>query len=319
MIFYIGNIIYYILNILFSMKPLTERTIFEQVPTGFLMEKQGCLHFQNKKPEQRHLTMFPPRPENALLWCESIWEERFGKECHMRRVNSNFLALEHIRQGSLYVRQNNTMFLAEKDDFFLLRPDGDLEFLTGPHGFCLKHSLILSGPLLDDILRHTGLDGKNYLPYVNVKKFESLLHLFKSRAQEYRKGILQELEQHTYELILLLKNLPQETVPDTLSELTAFMETNLHQPFVLRELAKHYGCSVSHLTHLFHIHFQTTPYRMLMQMRMRRAASLLLETDFSIKEIASKIGYDNALNFSTEFKKKHHVSPREFRKKTLSQ
>ena len=300
------------------MKTLTDRTIFEQVPTKFLMEKQGCRFFQNRKPERRHLIMFPPRPENALLWCESIWEERFGKECHMQRINSNFLALEHIRQGSLYVRQNDNMFLAEKDDFFLLRPGGVLEFLTGPHDFCLKHSLILAGPLLDDILHHAGLDDKNYLPHINIKKFESLLHSFKSLAQEYRKGILQELEQRTYELILLLKGHPEETVPYTLFELTAFMETNLHQPFVLRELAKHYGCSVSHLTHLFHIHFQTTPYKMLMQMRMRRAANLLLETDFSIKEIASKVGYDNALNFSTEFKKKHHVSPREFRKKTLS-
>ena len=102
-------------------------------------------------------------------------------------------------------------------------------------------------------------------------------------------------------------------MPEKLVELLAFMEANPEYPFSLRELARHYGCSVSHLTRLFHQHCRSTPYRMLTEMRMRRAVALLLQTELSIKEIAAKAGYENPLNFSTEFRKRHNESPRRFR------
>ena len=75
---------------------------------------------------------------------------------------------------------------------------------------------------------------------------------------------------------------------------------------------------MSHLTRLFHLHCRSTPYRVLVEMRMRRAVNLLLETELSVKEIAGMVGYENSLNFSTEFKKRNHISPRLFRKGMLS-
>ena len=79
-------------------------------------------------------------------------------------------------------------------------------------------------------------------------------------------------------------------MPEKLLELLAFLESNLERAFSLRELARRYGCSVSHLMRLFHQHCRSTPYRMLTEMRMRRAVGLLLETELSVKEIAAKVG-----------------------------
>lgn len=301
------------------MKKLTDISIFRRHPLRFQREKEGCSYFARNNFEWQSSTFLPQKPPDTLFWCASIWESKMKSGCHMRRVNSNFLALEHVQKGSLCVRQNETMFLAEEDDFFLLRPGGELEFMTGPQGFCVKESLILSGNLLDDMLKRTGLEDKNYLPNVNVKKFESLLHSFKALSKEFRSGLFQELEHRAYELILLLKEPPpSEKMPDGLAELFAFMEANLAHSFSLRELARHYGCSVSHLTRLFHMHYHTTPYKLLLDMRMRRAVSLLLETELSIKEIAAEVGYENSLNFSTEFKKKHKFPPRVFRSRSLT-
>ena len=297
------------------MKPLTDGSVFRRTPLHFQMKKEGCSYFAGGSHEWQCTTFLPQKPPDALFWCASIWESKMNRDCHMRRIDSNFLALEHIQKGSLYVRQGEEMFLAEENDFFLLRPGGDLEFMTGPDGFCVKDSLILSGNLLDDMLRQTGLAPRNYLPTVNVKRFDIRLQSVKTLAREFRSGIFQELEHRTYDLILLLKEpVPSEKMPEKLLELLAFLESNLERAFSLRELARRYGCSVSHLMRLFHQHCRSTPYRMLTEMRMRRAVGLLLETELSVKEIAAKVGYENPMNFSTEFRKRHRISPRLFRR-----
>ena len=55
------------------------------------------------------------------------------------------------------------------------------------------------------------------------------------------------------------------------------------------------------------------PAEFLMQLRMDKAESLLRETTFSITEIANMIGYTDALAFSKMFRKRHGVSPRQYR------
>ncbi len=296
------------------MKILTDASIFRRDSLRFQMEKEGCSYYGRNYGGWNHSTFLPQEPQNAMFWCSSIWESKLKPGSHMRRINSNFLALEHIQKGSLWVRQNEEMFLAEENDFFLLRPGGDLEFMTGPSGFCIKESLILSGNLLDEMLKRAHLDDKNYLPHVNVKKFESLLHSFKVLARQCHNGILQELEHRAYDLILLLKEDPvSEKIPDRLTELQVFMETNLEKPLSIPGLARRYGCSISHLMRLFRMYYRTTPHRMLKELRMRRAIDLLLGTEHSIKEIAAMVGYENPFNFSTEFKKIHKISPAFFR------
>ena len=52
--------------------------------------------------------------------------------------------------------------------------------------------------------------------------------------------------------------------------------------------------------------------------RMKKAAELLLDISYKHYEIADRIGYDNPKNFSRAFRQYYHMSPREFREQNLS-
>ena len=52
----------------------------------------------------------------------------------------------------------------------------------------------------------------------------------------------------------------------------------------------------------------------LVQLRMKRAEESLAETEFSIQEIAEKIGYANAITFGRVFKRTAGVTPGDYRK-----
>jgi AraC-like DNA-binding protein len=56
----------------------------------------------------------------------------------------------------------------------------------------------------------------------------------------------------------------------------------------------------------------TTPYNVIIQIRMTHAAVLIKEGAHNISEIAFMVGYQELSNFSRAFKKYFNVSPREY-------
>ena len=91
------------------------------------------------------------------------------------------------------------------------------------------------------------------------------------------------------------------------------MVANYNQPLRIGDLADLIGINRCHLTNRFGKETNMPPAEFLMRLRMDKAESLLRETEFSITEIANMIGYTDALAFSKMFRKRHGVSPRQYR------
>jgi len=59
--------------------------------------------------------------------------------------------------------------------------------------------------------------------------------------------------------------------------------------------------------------FQTSPYKYRLRLCLEKARMLLEETDDTIDQIASKVGFDTYNGFSTAFKKAYSIAPTEYR------
>ena len=82
----------------------------------------------------------------------------------------------------------------------------------------------------------------------------------------------------------------------------------------IKSLADYIGLNRTYFTTIFKEKMYMSPQEYLMQIRMKRACELLLETDLPVRVIASSIGYENALTFSKIFRQKKGVSPMEYRR-----
>ncbi|MDR0288243.1 MAG: helix-turn-helix transcriptional regulator, partial [Clostridiales bacterium] len=51
--------------------------------------------------------------------------------------------------------------------------------------------------------------------------------------------------------------------------------------------------------------------------RMEKAASLIIESNLPICQIASLVGYDKPSNFTAAFKKKYGVVPKQYKKEKI--
>ena len=84
------------------------------------------------------------------------------------------------------------------------------------------------------------------------------------------------------------------------------------------DVARYVGVHRSYLTNIFKKKLGVSPQEYLMQVRMKRARLLLLETGLPIQEVSHAVGYDNALTFSKVFKNFYGCSPKQYRQQNGS-
>ncbi len=83
--------------------------------------------------------------------------------------------------------------------------------------------------------------------------------------------------------------------------------------FPIPILADRAGINEFKLKQGFRELFKTSPYQYRLFLCLKKAKQLLEETDDTIDQIASKVGFETYNGFSTAFKKAFHVAPTEYR------
>jgi transcriptional regulator GlxA family with amidase domain len=105
---------------------------------------------------------------------------------------------------------------------------------------------------------------------------------------------------------------PAQTAP-RLSETLAWMETNLHHPLTLEDIARHAAMSVRSLTRHFHEQTGVTPMQQLLLLRIQRAKELLETTDVPVERLCDEVGFGSAAALRQQFTRRVGVSPQRYR------
>nr|MDQ3369522.1 helix-turn-helix transcriptional regulator [Myxococcota bacterium] len=106
----------------------------------------------------------------------------------------------------------------------------------------------------------------------------------------------------------------RDQVYDALALLQQASTEELH----LDDLAGAVGLSPYHFLRLFKRELGVTPYRFLVQARVRHAVELLRTTDRPVTDIAFDVGFGDLSNFINAFRREIGVSPGHFRKHGLA-
>lgn len=106
--------------------------------------------------------------------------------------------------------------------------------------------------------------------------------------------------------------LPDES-GDLFSRLLSYVNLHYSEPLQLSTLAQHFYINESYCSSLFHARLGMTYSAYIRQLRLEKAASLLLETTLPIKEISSRVGYSDFLYFSKSFHRQYEMAPTEYR------
>lgn len=94
-----------------------------------------------------------------------------------------------------------------------------------------------------------------------------------------------------------------------------YLKTKLGDRIRLNELTREMVTNRNKISRAFKMRFGMTVFDWLREQRMMHALELLETTSLSIMQVAEKVGYPDANNFSTAFRRSMHMSPMQYRKK----
>lgn len=103
------------------------------------------------------------------------------------------------------------------------------------------------------------------------------------------------------------------TIEHAVRRVIADMHANLGQELTIDDMARTAMFSKFHFTRAFREVTGTSPGRFLSVLRLQEAKRLLLDTQLSVADISSRVGYNSVGTFSSRFKLCVGISPKMFR------
>jgi AraC-like DNA-binding protein len=275
-----------------------------------------------KNPENQYYTREfysdtePDLIQSLPLHLDFAHEEHCYKNYYRKREFSEVFSIELVLDGSMYFKQRECEYRVMAGEVFLVLPDQNMEFATGPENHCHRLACCFSGHALGCLLDSTGLIEQDIVRLGNFVKLETLMRKCIGELRDKSEGFRQRASVTGYEIMLELANSIEHSDKSALlTRAVNLLEHHLSQKISLQKLASATGSNPASLHRAFHEKFGISPINYFIKLKMEAAKSLLLNTSLPIQTIAERTGYSNQLYFSAEFRKRIGLCPREFRKR----
>ena len=250
------------------------------------------------------------------------------------------LEIIYVTKGSAIVHINSERFESREGDIFLIQPTS----LHAIYSHKDQELFSTSFRIHLDYLGRSQIDSfsQRYIQPLHSGHFcltpqispgdkaydqiqSCLLSLF-SILEE--KGIYYDLliKSKLYELLHLLfkyRYVNRHYTDDTyqkyqkIKEVICYLEQHYAEPIHIEQLAATFGYSKNHFMSIFKQHTGASCMDYLLQLRLEKSCEKLVQTNLSIQEIASQVGFTNLSNFNRQFKQHYHLTPRQYRNQQL--
>lgn len=181
--------------------------------------------------------------------------------------------------------------------------------------FCHFEITCQQSDLFDLIHLPLCVDAKN--PEYAKEIFEKMISVCRGRdiySSLWAKQLVLEL------LCYYMRCCPQDHITfvsrnfdSPLAAAVSYVETHLHEPISVQQMADAAGYHSSHFTRVFQERMGISPGQFVIRQKTERAAELLTTTTMSVAAIADDLGFGSPFHFSGFFKKQTGMSPSLYR------
>ncbi len=238
----------------------------------------------------------------------------------------NFYEFYYLAQGERQYFLNNTIYQLKQGDVLLIPPNVLHRSIGSETSYYSRVLMDIPKDVFETEFREKYETETTKHIYKIPKKrrafFESLIEKLEyeySNNDGYSDYLIRK---YVNEILIFLMRMDKGytfsysslTSNRVISSATLYMSEHYEKQLSLDDVAREVGMSKSHFCRLFKekTGFNFSDY--LTGVRINEATKLLLDTDLSITEIASRCGYNDSAYFAMIFKKVKGVTPLKYRK-----
>jgi AraC family transcriptional regulator, transcriptional activator of pobA len=252
----------------------------------------------------------------------------------------DFLVLAWFERGGGSLRVGDREWAVEDGDVYVVAPGevvgvGDaVDELAEAEGWALAFppqglgpqapDALLSWrahPLLFPFARGAATGAQRLKVPVGARRaFGAHLEALERELRERREGYREAVVGHLTLLLVDVSRLAADVVGDLrlrdeplLAAVFGFIEAHFHEPISLKDVASAVGLTPGHLTTSVRRKTGRTVQDWIVERRMAQARRLLAETDLTVSEVGSRVGYADPAYFTRSFRHVHGTTPLRWR------
>ena len=219
----------------------------------------------------------------------------------VRMTDRKFFGLSLCLDGQITYTMNGKKYISNQSNAVLLPIGGTYSLIGDKEGFF---------PLINFKCENLRNDKILVFPLENpqecIRIFENIKNMFLQNKSSLK------IYSAFYELLSKVdfQNPKKLSIFQTIF---TYIEENISNCELSNEtIAEHVGISEVYLRKLFNSYYQTTPKQYILDVRIKKAQQLLVDTPFSVTAIAEKCGFSNPYHFCRAFKNKTKTTPTEY-------
>ena len=278
-----------------------------QIPEEYLVKREQDI--------QEAEGIFVPTPSAFAL--ENLFYIRLealytcGPRYEVKRSGLNSFLMFYIKEGELLFEYEGRSFVARKKDIVILdcmRPQR-YQALTRTSFYWFHFDGSASRAYFEHFKENRGIHFQNTR---GMEEHFVLIHdLMRSGCPD--EGIMSV---HIHRIMALLFSSVGTggTPSDIVARARVYMDAHYMEKLSAEQIAEASRVSPSHLFRLFRKETGLTPYAYLTNVRMEHAMKMLLNTSYTVEEIADYCAFCSSANFIRAFRQSTGVTPRKYRK-----
>lgn len=306
---------------------LAPNTAFNVIPLAssltwnILIGKNCCKEQQLTdftKPLSTPYTYQPVSVPFHLRRILDCWFTKQSKACHIVQPAHKSYELIYVYEGSLDITLSSGTNTLQPHDLIIYRSDkADLSVQNGCSYLTVVFEVNHRRSL--HILNHTFHCTSEMQQILWKLLIESEEHSYYTHTlmvcylQEVLLLIMQFYETMNHKTLLTDSKSAQN---DLLSEILAYMNKRLTEPLTIEDICHEFFISRSSLQALFKTHLNTSPKNYLLNIKLQKSKELIRENQYTISEIAYRLGFSSIHYFSRLFKKYFNTTPSDYARKS---
>lgn len=255
------------------------------------------------------------QPHNSLLFVRQAGKLNGDADYVIERKNSSTNVIGCVHSGILYIEQDRKTYTLTAGHSFVLPHNSAYRLFSDSRNLAQTVWLNLRGQLINDAIDRLfsskvavsayptepfltsvitySMSETDHLPEITGMVFRCLIGIYRGQKNQ----INEQPAKDSYERMF-----------------DEYICKNIHQPFSVNKMANDLNMSENTLSRKFKAVMGTSPFAYYQSIRLQFACSLLVNTDLTIDDIASRLNYSDRNYFTLSFAKCFHVSPGKYRK-----